>query len=240
MHNHNLVDAFTAEVLRLCDETKRHTTYNPGKFKSRVASRGALEPVSEILNSPRDNWLGLTELTLNLRLDLSIEVLVLQHQWQPIFSEAQLQNAQRRLRLLNYPDIPEILKQSDIEVDGIGPNRRERTINSLVRNPALAKQVKMLYEYKCQVCGIALVAGERKYAEAAHIRPLGQPHNGNDILNNALCLCPNHHKLFDMGGFFVENDLKIPTLGMTLTVDVTHDIEMENFQYHKRWFEIAD
>jgi hypothetical protein len=45
------------------------------------------------------------------------------------------------------------------------------------------------------------VESERSFLrEAAHIRPLGAPHNGPDTLDNTLCLCPNHHVLFDHGG----------------------------------------
>ena len=45
------------------------------------------------------------------------------------------------------------------------------------------------------------VESERSFLrEAAHIRPLGAPHNGPDTLDNTLCLCPNHHVPFDHSG----------------------------------------
>ena len=37
------------------------------------------------------------------------------------------------------------------------------------------------------------------YSEAHHIRPLGSPHNGPDIAENILVLCPNHHVMCDYG-----------------------------------------
>jgi hypothetical protein len=45
------------------------------------------------------------------------------------------------------------------------------------------------------------VESERSFLrEAAHIRPLGAPHNGPDTWDNTLCLCPNHHVPFDHSG----------------------------------------
>ena len=35
------------------------------------------------------------------------------------------------------------------------------------------------------------------YAEAHHLKPLGGEHRGPDIEGNLICLCPNHHALFD-------------------------------------------
>ena len=37
-----------------------------------------------------------------------------------------------------------------------------------------------------QMCGIRLEGFAGPYAEAAHVRPLGSPHNGPDTLNNIL------------------------------------------------------
>jgi len=42
------------------------------------------------------------------------------------------------------------------------------------------------------------------YAEAAHIRALGLPHNGPDVLENLLCLCPNDHVRFDAGAIYID------------------------------------
>ena len=92
------------------------------------------------------------------------------------------------------------------------PERRIYETNTIIRDQYLPRQIKEMYGYRCQICEIRLEAGDYWYAEAAHIRALGTPHNGNDLLNNILCLCPNHHKLFDMGGFSIEDDLSIPVL----------------------------
>ncbi|PSM41500.1 hypothetical protein C6Y14_21560 [Streptomyces dioscori] len=82
--------------------------------------------------------------------------------------------------------------------------RRPRTFSELVRDPAIAREVKELHGHGCQVCGKRLQYKRRPYSEAAHIRGLGKPHNGPDELPNLLCLCPNHHVLFDGLEIYVD------------------------------------
>ena len=48
-----------------------------------------------------------------------------------------------------------------------------------------------------------------RYAEGAHIRPLGYPHDGPDVLGNVLCLCPNDHVRFDYGAIWLDDRLYV-------------------------------
>ncbi|MDB2668772.1 HNH endonuclease [Alphaproteobacteria bacterium] len=41
-------------------------------------------------------------------------------------------------------------------------------------------------------------------AIGAHIQGLGRPHNGLDVIENMLCLCPNHHDQFDYRAFYID------------------------------------
>ena len=85
-----------------------------------------------------------------------------------------------------------------------------------------------------QVCGktIDLPSGN-KYAEAAHIRPLGKPHNGPDILANLLCLCPNHHLMFDKYCYSINPEtLELHGLDGTLHTTSKHDIDTDLIKYH--------
>jgi putative restriction endonuclease len=82
--------------------------------------------------------------------------------------------------------------------------RRETTVLRIVRDTRQARRIKELYDYRCQMCGVRLEGLAGPYAEAAHIRPLGSPHNGPDTPENILCLCPNHHVLFDHGGIALD------------------------------------
>ena len=78
------------------------------------------------------------------------------------------------------------------------PKREQCSVSRIVRDTGLARTVKRMHSFKCQICGdrITLPNGDF-YAEAHHIHPLGRPHNGDDLLGNILCVCPNHHAALD-------------------------------------------
>lgn len=72
------------------------------------------------------------------------------------------------------------------------------------------------------------------YSEAAHIRPLGAPHNGPDTEDNILCLCPNHHVLFDNGAISIADDLSLTGDDTSkLTVYENHLINHHYLAYHR-------
>lgn len=113
-----------------------------------------------------------------------------------------------------------------IAVDIDDPPERELcSTYRILRDTLLARQVKQQHKYQCQVCGhtIELADGTR-YAEAHHIRPLGQPHNGPDIIGNILCLCPNHHAELDYGAI----SLSLSSLRQVLA----HPVDITFVDYH--------
>jgi hypothetical protein len=78
------------------------------------------------------------------------------------------------------------------------PERKECVVRRIIRDTETSRHVKRLYENTCQVCGERLeIAPGEYYAEAHHLQPLGGNHKGSDVKDNILCLCPNHHALFD-------------------------------------------
>jgi hypothetical protein len=114
------------------------------------------------------------------------------------------------------PDSP---KASDIAP----PERQECTTYRILRDTALARRVKQLHQYECQVCkhSITLPNG-LKYAEAHHVQPLG--HNGPDVMGNILCLCPNHHAELDYG---------VSSLSLKmLRIVAGHVVDEKYIQYH--------
>jgi len=76
------------------------------------------------------------------------------------------------------------------------------------------------------------------YAEGAHIRPLARPHNGPDIVENILCLCPNHHVLFDGGGFGINDDFSLLGIDGKLYVHNNHPIDIQYLKYHRNFHEL--
>jgi putative restriction endonuclease len=111
--------------------------------------------------------------------------------------------------------------------------RQESTVLRIVRDTIQAKIIKELYEYRCQICGIRLESAAGPYAEAAHIRPLGTPHNGPDTIDNLLCLCPNHHVLFDYGSIAIDDDFTLRGIVGQLIVKPEHTINLEHIRYHR-------
>jgi len=99
--------------------------------------------------------------------------------------------------ITSSPDIEEII-------------RRKREIEVILRNYTLVRKLKKLYNDICQLCETQLlIKTGQYYSEVHHIRPLGNPHNGSDVTENMLCVCPNCHVLLDLGAIKLnKNTLK--------------------------------
>ncbi|MFI1810057.1 YDG/SRA domain-containing protein [Streptomyces sp. NPDC020422] len=141
---------------------------------------------------------------------------------------------------LPLPTTPEAVAEPD---PGQRPDRRTAITQRLVRSTRRAQRVKELHDYTCQVCGIRISTPTGAYAEAAHIRPLGRPHDGPDRMDNILCLCPNHHVAFDFGMLTIGDDGSLyerGTLGGALPRLRTvagHSIDPAYLAYHRKHHE---
>ena len=127
----------------------------------------------------------------------------------------------------------------------IGPSpRAETTVQRIVRNTEISRRVKELHDYTCQICGTRIEIAPGAYAEGAHIRPLGRPHDRPDAEGNILCLCPNDHVRFEYGAIEVEDDLQIRetatgrTLGVLTTVE-GHNVDVAQLVYHRERFDLT-
>ena len=120
------------------------------------------------------------------------------------------------------------------------PKRIETVVQRIIRDTKMASYIKKMYEYKCQVCQVSISTNTGLYAEAAHIQPLGIPHNGPDILDNMLCLCPNHHVMFDFGGFGIADNLMLIGLNGKFFRKEKHSIDRKYLQYHREHFLTID
>jgi 5-methylcytosine-specific restriction enzyme A len=98
-------------------------------------------------------------------------------------------------------------------------------IERIVRDTKVSLWVKYIHEYKCQICGTTLKLDDNLfYAEAHHIKPLGNSHNGSDVVENIICVCPNHHALLDLGAIYIEQSQLRHIEG--------HEINLEYIAYH--------
>ncbi|KAA1426102.1 hypothetical protein F0U47_16080 [Nocardioides antri] len=107
----------------------------------------------------------------------------------------------------------------------------------VIRDTAVSNWVKNLYHYACQVCDYVLDLPVGKYAEGAHIRALGTPHDGPDTVDNMLCLCPTHHLLLDKGAIFISDTFDVHdhhgNYVSVLTRKPQHLIDLAHIQYHR-------
>ncbi|MFF4196646.1 YDG/SRA domain-containing protein [Nonomuraea sp. NPDC001831] len=112
------------------------------------------------------------------------------------------------------------------------------TVQRIVRNSAVVQRVKEWHEHRCQICGLAIEVNGGHYSEGAHIRALGKPHNGPDVEENVLCLCPNDHVRFDNGALYLSHDLKVidaltgAVVG-PLRLHKHHRIDLGHVGYHR-------
>lgn len=88
------------------------------------------------------------------------------------------------------------------------PDRRDRRFRALMRDQTNVDWIKNCYDNTCQVCRIQLITDAGPISIGAHIQGLGKPHNGPDVVENMLCLCPNCHAIFDSGSFCINDDCK--------------------------------
>jgi hypothetical protein len=80
------------------------------------------------------------------------------------------------------------------------PEEVEMKVKKVKRNVTLVAQMKERYENKCQVCGFTFKQiNGNFYSEVAHIKPLSSKKMGVDTPSNMIVLCPNHHKMLDLG-----------------------------------------
>ena len=148
-----------------------------------------------------------------------------------------------RFRLDRIPEQSPLITKAAPEADIAFANS---TVSRRVRDSLLTRKIKDLYQNQCQVCGVAISGiGGRHYSEGAHVRPIGRPHLGPDILENILCLCPNHHVQLDIGGMVIleNNDvaaaLDSPAFG-SLTFNKGHVLAPQFADFHRRmWAAIA-
>ncbi|SDK21867.1 putative restriction endonuclease [Catalinimonas alkaloidigena] len=135
-----------------------------------------------------------------------------------------------RLRKIEPPSVATLQEPSATYGS---PQRLSTVVQRIVRDTAQGRSLKALYQFQCQVCGVAVPTTAGGYAEAAHIRPLGRPHAGPDVLENLLCLCPNHHVMLDFGGFGIADDFSLLSLSGSLLLHPKHSLGREFLQYHR-------
>lgn len=150
------------------------------------------------------------------------------HEWQAAGWERKQYSLAERWVIFSHRGLIAALPtpQANDIADG-PPDRVATTTYRILRDTELARRVKDIHRFECQICShtIQLPDGSR-YAEAHHIQPLGRPHDGPDTIGNILCLCPNHHAELDYGVAAISLS--------TLSHFDGHAIDSRYVEYHNR------
>lgn len=105
MRNVALEKAFHVRMLEIYAIAKKDAGYNATRFLAMVSENGGLEAARTLLHSSTvsDGYVALWE---RGRLDLSVEAVVLEPRWAALFTGAELEIANRRLREYDYSVAP--------------------------------------------------------------------------------------------------------------------------------------
>lgn len=124
------------------------------------------------------------------------------------------------------PVVPSVPPEA-LEHSALPEERIATLVDRIFRDSDLARRVKKLHRFECQICGHAIALPDGSwYAEAHHIKPLGNPHGGRDIIGNILCVCPNHHAELDFGAMSLN-------LSKLRFADA-HAVDPKFIEYHNR------
>ena len=107
----NLELLFHEAMLSVYKRAKSEAHYNARIFLGMVVDKGGLETARYLLDTPTVSE-GYTALWQRNRLDLTVEAVVLDQQWWPLFTSMQRRTAIDRLRQYGYngplPDIDSV------------------------------------------------------------------------------------------------------------------------------------
>jgi len=116
------------------------------------------------------------------------------------------------------------------------PPRVSCEISRIIRDTASSRELKRLYDFRCQICGIQIEVNEGCfYIEVHHIKPLGGEHEGLDVFRNMLVLCPNHHAMFDLGIPRFTTAQLVEIDGVKHSLQSKHEVAREVIDYHNKY-----
>lgn len=87
-------------------------------------------------------------------------------------------------------------KLAKLDEDGVDPEVKERLLKIRKRNNKVVKELKKLYDGKCQITGEKLTFKKKNgefYSEVHHLIPLGE--SGSDSYANAIVISPLIHRM---------------------------------------------
>lgn len=199
----NLEAQLHEEMIAIYKNVGSETGYWAHRYLQRVKRVGGLQAAQGWLKPKSSQTSGLQKLVEINRLDLSLEALVLRQPWSSLFSNEELQVAQKRLNFASGFRLSEEVVNDQKLVEG---SVCQVTINSYERNPEARRRCIEHYGTSCRVCGFNF---EKKFGSMAHgfihihhLKPLSEIQEEYQVDPVAdLCpVCANCHAVIHLGG----------------------------------------
>lgn len=117
--------------------------------------------------------------------------------------------------IFNKGNPDEILSEFEQRLSGERPEEVEYKKRCLKRNQTIVQKMKERYENKCQICSFTFQKKDGSYySEVAHIKPIETRERGVDTPSNLMVMCPNHHKMHDLGNLKIISSKKYEINGI--------------------------
>jgi len=129
---------------------------------------------------------------------------------------------QRSVRIIPDNEFDQIVKLGFVEEQSFVSNQvsepveeyKRDIIQTVISRPArdvtFKHRVREVYNSTCAITGLHILnGGGSPEVEAAHIKPVGDGHNGPDSVRNGIALSRTVHWLFDRGMISLNNDYEI-------------------------------
>lgn len=122
---------------------------------------------------------------------------------------------------------------------GVDLSRWEPIALGVYRDRRVAAKVGQAHDFQCQICGMVIEAPDGSLiTPTTHLKSLTVPHQGPDVPENVVCLCPTHRVQLDLGILTIEDDLTVVDEAHKvavgeLVVSPRHQVGAEYIRYHR-------
>jgi hypothetical protein len=191
------------EMLAIYYNVGRETGYWAKRYLQKVRRVGGLQAAKDWLEPKSKPKSGLQKLVEKNRLDLSVEALVIRQPWSSLFTNEELQVAQKRLNIASSFRLSEEVVDEQQLFEGTVCQVK---INSYERNPDARRLCIEYYGASCCVCGFNF---EEQFGSVAqgfihvhHLKPLSDIQEEYQVnpITDLRPVCPNCHAMIHLGG----------------------------------------
>lgn len=205
----NIEDELTAELIEGYRKAGEEVGYWGRRFLQAVRRNGGVATVKRML-SPRTTGqrAGLDTLLEAGRPDLTVEAIILQEKYKPLFTSDELKTASKRLGEYGKEAIKRLKKRERLYPDELEPGkkyiegaRKQVRVNGFERSIRARNACIKYHGCNCVVCGLSF---EKQYGEIGkgfihvhHLRPLSltDVEYELDPIKDLHPVCPNCHAM---------------------------------------------